>query len=113
MLTSFDKAEFLVRTFYINSALDVSGASLPDFYLRIGPLLSDMLIIHSVIADIIPNLVSHKPCRPVLSKLQNKGLADFCFHACWKSSSVVPVLKNAVEPSETYNSRSVSLLFIL
>lgn len=47
---------------------------------------------------------------PVLSKLYHKCLATSYIQACWKSSSVVPVFKNAGEPSDLSNYRPICLL---
>ena len=53
--------------------------------------------------DRIPAIVL-KLCSPelspVLRNLYNKCLTDFCFPSCWKSSSVVPVLKKDGERSD-------------
>ena len=47
---------------------------------------------------------------PVLAKLYNKCLAESCFPFCWKSSSVVPVLKNDGERFDPGKYCPISLL---
>ena len=50
---------------------------------------------------------------PVLAKLYNKCVAESCFPSCWKSSSVVSLLKNDGEKSDLGNYRPISLLPII
>lgn len=73
-----------------------------------------------MVSDIISNLDTHKvnggdgipvvvmkkyasELAPVFSKRYNYCLADFCFPACWKSSSVVSVHKNPGKHSNLSN----------
>ena len=50
---------------------------------------------------------------PVFAKLYNKCLVESCFPSRWKSSSVVPVLKNDGERSDPGKYRPISLLPII
>ena len=58
-----------------------------------------------------------KMCSPelssVLAKPYNKCLAESCFPACWKSSSVVPVFKNDGNRSDPGKYHPISILPII
>lgn len=119
-ISSADKAQCFACEFYINSTLDSSGVSLPVLQLRNESHLSDMHITPS-------RLDSRKACgldgtsaivlkkcapepAPVLAKLYNKCIGASCFPACRKSSPVVLVFKNSVEPSDPSYCQSIRLL---
>lgn len=118
MLTSTaDKADYFARKFFSNSTLDTSGWSLPDFLSRTEDLLSDIHITLSFVSAIISKLDPQQGLRNVLNwfpfPLYNKYLAAFCFPAHWKSSSAIPVFKNAGEPSDPSKYQPLSLLFFV
>lgn len=61
--SSADNAEYIGRKFTLNSTLDSSGTSLPNFPLRTVSLVSDMHEAPSLVSAIICHLDPHKACE--------------------------------------------------
>lgn len=64
------------------------------------------------IINIYSALKSTSKLAPVLFKLYNKCLTDSWFTVCWKTISVVPVMKNSGKPSDLSIYCSISHLHI-
>ena len=111
-----DKAELFAQLFAINSNIDDSNATLPDFPKRTKSTLSNINFTVSDVSKIITGLDSSKASgpdsipvivlqmctpelAPVLTKLFKKCIKESCFPSCWKLPSVVPVFKNHGECS--------------
>ena len=124
-----DKAKLFAENFCMNSNLDDSGISLPDFPSRTNlkvHISVTLKMVRKVVMnpdlskasgpDCIPVLVL-KNCEPelsyILAELLNKCLTESCFPDCWKVSSVVPEFKNVEERSTAKNYRPVSLLSVV
>ena len=125
-----DKAKLFGETFSLNSNLDDSGVSLPVFASRTNLKLHNISVTPKMVRKVVMNLdlskasgpdcisvVVLKNCEPelsyILAELFNKCLKESCFPDCWKSSSVVPVVKNVGERSTDKNYRPVSLLSVV
>ena len=124
------KAKLFAENFSLNSNLDDSGVSLPDFPSRTNLKLHNISVTPKMFRKVAMNLdlskASGPDCIPVvvrknceselsyiLAELFNKCLKESCFPDCWKVSSVVPVFKNVVERSTAKNYRPVSLLSVV
>ena len=122
-----DKAELFAQLFAINSNIDDSNATLPDFPKRTESNLSNINFTVSDVSKIIAGLDSSKASgpdgiptivlqmcgpelAPVLTKLFKKCIKESCFPSCWKLPSVVPVFKNNGERSNAGDYRPISLL---
>ena len=125
-----DKAKLFAENFSLNSNLDDSGVSLPDFPSRTNLKLHNIPITPKMVRKVVMNpdlskasgpnpipVVVLKNCEPevsyILAELFNKCLKESCFPDCWKVSSVVPVFKNVGERPTAKNYRPVSLLSVL
>ena len=128
--TSTEKANLFTRNFSCNSTLDDGSQQLPDFPSRTEQRPTSKKIAAKMISRAIYDLDTSKatgPDRipgivlmmfspelsPILAKLYNKRLAEFCFPSCWKSSSVVPAFKNNGQRSDPGNYRHISLFPII
>ena len=122
------KAKLFAKNFLKNSIFDDSGISLPVLPSRTNVKLHNISVTPQMVKKAIKSLdlskVSGPDCIPVvvlnncesglscvLAELFNMCLQVSYFPNCWKVSSMVPVLKNAVERSTAKNT--VLLVFFL
>ena len=125
-----DKAKLFAENFSLNSNLDDSGISLPNFSSRTNLKLHNISVTPKMVRKVVRNLdlskasgpdcipmVVLKNCEPelsyILAELFNKCLKESCFPDCWKVSSVVPVFRNVGERSNAKNYCPVSLLSVV
>ena len=124
-----DKAKLLAKNFSMNSNLDDSDFSLPNFPSRTNLKLHNISVTPEMIEKIIINpdlpkasgpncipVVVLKNCAPelpyILAELFNNCLKESCFPDCWEISLVVPLFKNVGERSTAKNYHPVSLLSV-
>ena len=112
--SAFNKAKLFAENFSLNSNLDDSVVSLPVFRSRTNLKLHNISLTPKMVRKVVMNLdlskasgpdcipvVVLKNCEPelsyILAELFNKCLKESCFPDCWKVSSVVPVLRVALD----------------
>ena len=125
-----DKTKLFAENYSKNYNLDDSGISLPVFLFRTNLKLHNISVTPKMVKNVERNLdlsqasspdcipvVVLKNCEPelsyILAELFNMCLKEFCFPACWKVPSLVPVFKNVGERSTAKNYRPASLLSLV